>query len=202
VLHGLGRDPEALEATSRALRVFQDSGYVHALRGSLLQQVGQFGEAEQEYLLAAKQQPTGEVWSLLAELYHYDGKMAEAIQAWKNACDIMPDPTPALLYLGYADLEIHQPQEALQLFNQAAAEIGRQNSGSDSAVLAYLAHGRAVAYSSLADWNHAVQFEEETVRLTPDKNSDWLYLAGLYERLGRVGDAQAARGRAASLGGR
>ena len=199
VLHGLGRDREAFEATNRALGIFQDGGYVHALRGSLLQQAGRFPEAEQEYLLAVKLQPTGEVWSLLAELYHKDGRMVEAIHAWEHARDLLTDPTPALLYLAYANLLVHQPQEALRFFDRAAAEIERQNSGSDSSLLAYLAHGRAVTYSTLKDWNHAVQFQEEAVRLAPNQNSDWLYLAGLYERLGRAGDAQAARGRAASL---
>jgi tetratricopeptide (TPR) repeat protein len=125
--------------------------------------------------------------------------MADAIHAWEHASDLLTDPTPALLYLAYANLEGHQPREALRFFDRAAAEIGRQNSGSDTSMLAYLAHGRAVAYSTLADWKHALQFQEETVRLTPDRNDDWLYLAGLYERLGRTGDAQAARVRAASL---
>ncbi len=127
--------------------------------------------------------------------------MVEAIHAWlEHARDsLLMSPTPALLYLAYANLLVHQPQEALRFFDRAAAEIERQNSGSDSSLLAYLAHGRAVTYSTLKDWNHAVQFQEEAVRLAPNQNSDWLYLAGLYERLGRAGDAQAARGRAASL---
>jgi tetratricopeptide (TPR) repeat protein len=199
VLYGLGRNQEAFEATGRALSLFQDSGYVHALRGSLLQQDGQFRQAKEEYLLAVKLQPTGEVWSLLAELYHQDGQHMEAIHAWEHARDLLSDPTRALLYLGYAHLEARQPQEALQFFDRASAEISRQNSGSDSSQLAYLTHGRAVAYSSLADWNHAVQSQEETVRLAPDQSDDWLYLAALYERLGRANDAQAARSRAASL---
>ena len=202
VLHGLGRNPEAFEATIRALSIFQDSGYVHALRGSLLQRAGRFREAEQEYLLGVKLQPTGEAWALLAQLYHQDGRGVEGIHAWEHASDLLPDPTPALLYLGYEYLDVHQPQEALRFFDRAAAEIGRQNSGSDRSLLAFLAHGRAVTYGTLEDWNHAVQFQEEAVRLAPDRNADWLYLAGLYERLGRAGDAQAARGRAASHGGR
>jgi tetratricopeptide (TPR) repeat protein len=197
VLRGLGRNSEAFESTSRALSIFQDSGYLHALRASLLQQAGRLGEAKEEYLLAVKLQPTGEVWLSLAELYHHDGQSVEAIDAWKHASDLLPDPTPALLYLGYANLESHQPQEALRFFDRAAAEITRQNSGLNSSMLAYLAHGRAVAYSTLADWHHAVQFQEEAVRIAPTQNSE-LYLAGLYERLGRTGDAQAAREHATS----
>ena len=202
VLHGLARSSEAWEATSRALSIFQESGYVHALRGSLLMEAGRFSEAKQEYLLAVKLQPTGEVWSLLAELSHHDGQTAEAVRAWEHASELLRDPAPALLSLGYANLELHQPQEALRFFDRTAAEIGRQNSDSDVSLLAHLAHGRAVAYSALADWNHAVQFQEETVRLAPDRDADWIYLADLYERIGRPGEARAAKARAASLGGR
>jgi tetratricopeptide (TPR) repeat protein len=202
VLYGLGRDPEAFEATSRALGIFQDSGYVHALRGSLLQNAGRFREAEEQYLLETKLQPTGEVWLLLAELYRQDGQMLEAMHALERAEDLLSDPTAALLYLGYANLDIHQPQEALRLFDRAATEIQRQNSSPDRSTLASLANARAVAYSALGDWNHAVQFQEETVRLTPDDERNWRYLAGLYEHLGRAGDAQVARDRAASLSGR
>jgi len=172
---------------------------VHARRGSLLLEARQLDEAKQEYLLAVKLQPTGEVWSLLAELYHHDGHLAEAMQAWERASDLLRDPTPALLSLGYANLEANQPLDALVFFDRTAAEIERQNLGSDSLLLAELAHGRAVAYSSLADWNRAVQFQEETVRLAPDRKSEWLYLAGLYQNLGRASAAQAARDRAASL---
>lgn len=202
VLHGLGRNAEALEAISRALSIFQDSGYLHARRGSLLLDAQRFSEAKQEFLLAVELQPTGEVWSLLGELYHQDGQLPDAIHAWEQASDLLRDPAPALLSLAYANLEAHQPQEALRFFDRTAREIEPQNTGSDRSLMASLAHGRAVAYSTLGDWTHAVQFQEETVRIAPDRNSDWLYLADLYERIGRVSDAQAAKGRAASLGNR
>ena len=201
VLHLLGRNPEALEATSRALSIFQDSGYLHFQRGSLLQDTGRYGEAKQEYLLSVKLQPNGVVLSRLAELYYKDGQFADAIHAWERASDLLADPTLALLSLGYAKLEAHQPQEALRFFDRTAGEIEGQNSESDSSLLANLAHGRAVAYSTLADWNHAVLYQEEAVRLAPDQKRDWLYLASLYQQLGRVADAQAAKDRAATLGG-
>jgi Tfp pilus assembly protein PilF len=43
-----------------------------------------------------------------------------------------------------------------------------------------------------------VSCEEETVRLAPDSYDDWLYLADLYDREGRITESQQARQRAAA----
>ncbi len=64
--------------------------------------------------------------------------------------------------------------------------------------MASLAHGRALAWSALGDLKQAVSCEEETVRLAPDSYDDWLYLADLYDREGRITESQQARQRAAA----
>lgn len=201
VLHGLARNREALEASERALSIFPASGYMHARRASLLLEAGRVSEAKQGLLTAVALQPTGEVWSLLAELYHRDGQLSEAIQAWERASELLRDPAPAFLSLGYANLEANQPHQALALFDRTVAEINEQ-SEADNQLLATVARGRAAAYTALADWNHAVQFQQDTVRLVPNRNQDWLYLADLYDRVGRAQEAQAARARAANVAGR
>src|ERR1039458_61188 len=52
LLQALGRDPEALVATSRALAIFRGSAYVHFVRDNLLKQAKSLGDAEHEYLMA------------------------------------------------------------------------------------------------------------------------------------------------------
>jgi tetratricopeptide (TPR) repeat protein len=69
----------------------------------------------------------------------------------------------------------------------------------DNNFFANLAHGRAVAWSALGDLDRAVSFEEETVRLSPERAGDWLQLSNLYERQGRLADAQRAKERAQAI---
>ena len=70
VLHALGRDPEALAATNRALSIVPNSGYLHFLRGHMFQEAGNLTAAEQDYLQATKMEPNLVApWSALAAFY-------------------------------------------------------------------------------------------------------------------------------------
>jgi tetratricopeptide (TPR) repeat protein len=198
VLHQLGRDSEAFDATSRALGIFPDSAFVHFLRGILLEQSGRLRDAEEQYSLANKLQPSYVTWSILAACYKRQGRWEAEIDAWEHAIDFSPDPSIALLSLGYAELDAHNPRQALQAFDQAMSGLSRQPGSTDSSFLASLAHGRALAWSALGDLKHAVSCEEETVRLAPERYDDWLYLANLYDREGRITESQRARQRAAA----
>jgi len=207
VLHELGRDSEAFDATTQALTVSPNSAFVHFLRGMLLENAGRLRDAEENYVFATKREPNAATWSTLAELYHKEGRLPGEVEAWSHAIDLLP-PTMtdmaraklclALLSLGYADLDAHNPRQALKAFDQATASLARQSASADTSFLANLAHGRALAWSALGDLKSAVSFEEETLRLSPDRHDDWLYLANLYERQGRLGEAQQARQRAAA----
>jgi hypothetical protein len=56
-----------------------------------------------------------------------------------------------LLVLGYAELAARHPQKALQQFDRAAASLPPGHEGRDSQrFFASLAHGRAMAWSALA----------------------------------------------------
>ncbi len=199
VLHALGRNPEALDATTQALSIFPDNAFVHFLRGNLLEEAGKLRDAEEQYLSAARLGNNGANWSKLAALYHREGRSLPEIDAWEHAVDLVPDPALPLLSLGYADLNAHKPREALQAFDRAMSSRPAQPATTDSSFLANLAHGRVLAWAALGDLKRAVSFEEETVRLAPDRYDDWLYLANLYEREGRAREAQEARGRAAAI---
>jgi tetratricopeptide (TPR) repeat protein len=196
VLHALGRGSEAFEATKRALAIFPDSAFVHFLRGNLLDEASNFGEAEKEYVLSVKLEPNGTTWSRLGAIYHRQDRLKEEIDAWEQASQLLPYPAIVLLPLGYAELAAHRPQKALQAFDRVVAGLPPYGG---NAFLADLAHGRAAAWDALGDLQRAVSLAEETVRLRPSSSEDWLMLAKLYDREQRFEDAQRARERAAQV---
>jgi len=203
VLRALGRDSEAFEATKRALEIFPDSAFVHFLRGNLLEQASNFGEAEKEYLLSVKLEPNGTTWSRLGAIYHRENRLMEEIDAWEHASELLPYPAIALLPLGYANLAAHRPQKALQAFDRAVTGLPPQPSmAGGNGFLAEVAHGRAAAWDALGDLQRAVALAEETVKLRPGSSEDWLILANLYDREQRFEDGKRARERAATVGPR
>ncbi len=150
VLHALGRNDAAFEATSKALAIFPGSAFVHSLRGNLFVEAGSLRKAEQQYLLSASLESNGTIWSSLAAIYHRQGRLMEEIEAWEHASALLPYPAPELLALGYAELAARHPQKALQAFDRAAAEVPPQNERQESqGFFASLAHGRAMALSAL-----------------------------------------------------
>jgi tetratricopeptide (TPR) repeat protein len=196
VLRALGRGSEAFEATKKGLAIFPDSAFVHFLRGNLLEEASNFGEAEKEYLVSVKLEPNGTTWSRLGAIYHRQDRLKEEIDAWEHASELLPYPAIVLLPLGYAELAAHRPQMALHAFDRAVAGLPPYGG---NAILADVAHGRAAAWEALGDLQHAVSLAEETVRLRPSNSEDWLMLANLYDREQRFEDGQRARERAAKL---
>ena len=195
LLQVLGRNSEAFDATTYAIRIFPDNAFVHFVRANLLRDAGNFPEAEHEYLRAASLEGNAATWSALADLYHGEGRLDSEIGAREQAVDFLPHPELALLSLGYAYLDTGRPHEALRAFDRAQARL--QQDQVDDAFLANLAHGRATAWTALGNPDRAIRFEEETVRLGPSRSDDWLFLADLYQRKGRFPEAQQARQRAA-----
>jgi Flp pilus assembly protein TadD len=195
ILKELGRNAEAFDATTKALSIFPDSAFVHFLRGNLLAEAGNLQGAEQQYLTAAELEGNAATWSALADLYHVEHRPAPEISAWEQAVERLPRPGLALLSLGYACLDAGRASDALHALDRAEKSMDSE-SPTDTSFAANLAHGRSLAWNALGNLNKAVSFEEETVRLSPDRADDWLQLAQLYERQGRFADAQRARERA------
>jgi tetratricopeptide (TPR) repeat protein len=201
LLQVLGRNPEALYATAQALAIFPDSPFVHFVRGNLLRDVGNLKEAEQQYLAAAALESNAVIWSTLADLYHREGRLWQEIHAREKAIEFLAHPAMAWLSLGYSYVDAQRPQDALRAFSRAESS-GQEESagGAENAFLANLAHGRSLAWNALGNLTSAISFEETTLRWSPDRAEDWLQLATLYDRQGRIADAQKARERAALLG--
>jgi tetratricopeptide (TPR) repeat protein len=199
VLSALGRKSEAFTATTNALAIFPDSAYVHFLRGNLFAETGNMRAAESEYLLAAALTPKAPVWTALAEMYERDGRLGEAIAAWEHVADLASDRYSSLLSIGYDYLGEQRPQEALKAFDRAL-NVAPAGIEQNKSFYANLAHGRAMAWIGLRNSGQAIVFEEDVVRLAPDRSDDWLELAQLYESEGRIEDAQRARANAAKLG--
>lgn len=200
VLNALGRNSEALAATTKALAIFPESSYVHFTRGNVLAAAGDLRGAEQQYLIANALKPNASNWTTLAAIYKRQGRLNDAIQAWEHATEIEDSPYLDLLSLGYDYLAAHRPKDALKAFDRARANVPvRPLISVDKAFYANLAHGRALAWNALGDMPRAISFEEETVKLTPDRSDDWLLLAHWYESEKRTVDAQRAQERATSI---
>jgi tetratricopeptide (TPR) repeat protein len=199
VLNVLGRNSEALTATSKALAIFPDSAYVRYTRANLLATAGDSRGAEQEYLAAVALKPNASSWTTLAGIYDRQGRLNDAIHAWEHATELADNPYLAFLSLGYDYLDANRPKDALNAFDRALANLPAQPLiVVDKAFYANLAHGRALAWNALGDVPRAVTFEEETVRLAPDRSDDWTLLAQWYESQKRIADAQRAREHAAT----
>ena len=199
VLDALGRESEAFAATTNALAIFSDTAFVHFLRARLLQEAGNLRDAERQYLAAAALEANAATWSALADLYHAEHRLEAEIQAREQAAEYLPRPGVALLRLGYAYLDAQRPQEALRTFDRAQRSLPSRSAAIDNSFMANLAHGRAMAWNALGNLDRAVLFEEETVRLSPDRADDWLRLADWYVRQGRLADGQRARDQAATV---
>jgi tetratricopeptide (TPR) repeat protein len=196
VLKQLGRNSEAFEATTKALAKFPQSAYVHFVRGNLIAENGDLPGAEQEYLTAAALEANGATWSALADLYRAEHRLDREIWAREQAIDHLPEPAMALLSLGYAYIDASRPADALHAFDKAQDSVS-PNAEAGNSFLANLAHGRSLAYNALGNLKRAVFYEEQTVRLSPDRREDWLQLSNLYLRQGRLEESQAARQSAA-----
>jgi tetratricopeptide (TPR) repeat protein len=199
VLQALGRNGEAFAATSQALAIFPDNAYLHFVRGDLWSASGRGADAEAEYRQSLALEPNGTTWSRLAALFHRERRREDEIAAWRRASALLPFPAPELLALGYAELGSQHPEEALADFDRAAANLPPQTATGVNRLRVNLAFGRGLAWSALGDVSRAISFQEETVRLAPERADAWLELMRLYERVQRFADSQRARDRAAAI---
>jgi len=200
VLATLGRNSEALTAIANALFIFRDSAFLHWNRADVLFAMGRLSESEQEYLAAIALEPSAVTWAALAESYQKRGRIPAAIDATKHEVQFSFRPYLTLLKLGYIYLSVGQPDNALKAFDEAARSAPRNIRAADNGSFDFsLAQGRSGAWEALGDFERAIAFQEEAVRLAPNVPEPLRRLAQLYRLQGRLDDADRAKERAAKL---
>jgi len=207
VLSALGRNSEALAAADNAMAIFSRSAHARWYRGQILYAAQRNSEAEQEWqkaLALAPRETTpwaslanlqASVWSSLAELYHRQARLPEAIQALQAVIRLSSDPSTkvqAMANLAALDLASGQSSAAEQEWLAALS----------------LAPGDRLLWLSLADLYQtdgrlpqAVHAMQQSIRLTSDptlKSQQLVALARLYLKARQPKDALLALDAAAS----
>jgi Tfp pilus assembly protein PilF len=202
VLYSLERYPEALAYLDRAQSVFPDNANVRLLRALVLQQTGRPAEAEAEFRASLRLEPSDESWFDFGLFYMTQQRYAEAAEVFRQSAESSSRPHEMWMMLGQADLQMHQPQPALEAFDKAvdSSPYGAEGESLGASFNSLIATGRAKAWYQLGDVPQAVNFQEEAVKLAPGDAKLWLGLADLYEAQGRTTLAGQARLRAQTVG--
>ncbi len=202
VLYSLERYPEALTALDRAQSVFADNANVRLLRALVLQQTNRAAEAEAEFRTSLRLESTDETWFDFGLFYMTQQRYAEAAEVFRQSAEVSSRPHEMWMMLGQADLQMHQPQPALEALDKAVATSPFETEGQSlgASFNSLIATGRAKAWYQLGDLPQAVSFQEEAVKLAPGDAKLWLGLADLYEAQGRTTMAGQARLRAKAAG--
>ena len=202
VLYSLERYPEALTDLDRAQSISRDNANVHLLRALVLQQLGRAAEAETEFRTSLALEPTDEGWFDFGLFYMTQKRYAEAAEVFRQSAEASSRPHEMWMMLGQADLQMHQPQPALEALDKAVATSPFDTEGQSlgASFNSLIATGRAKAWYQLGDLAQAVSFQEEAVKLAPGDAKLWLGLADLYEAQGRTTLAGQARLRAKAVG--
>ncbi len=134
-LAALGRNSEALLAYQKAFSMFPDSAFLRWNYGDLLFAMGRLDESEREYLAAVALEPSAATWAALARSYRKRGRMSAAADAMQHEAQFSSRPYLTLVDLGYLDLSIGRPENALKAFDEAARRVPKSSEGSRQWVL-------------------------------------------------------------------
>lgn len=199
-LAAVGRNAEALAAYQKAFAIFPGSAYLHRTYADLLFAMEHLDDAEQEYLTAIRLEPSFGTWGALARSYLQRGRLPAAAEAMEHEAQFSPRPFLTLADLGGVYLRLHEPEKALQAFDEAASDTPGALLAADQGYFeCRVAQGRSAAWSALGDLDKAIAYQEKATRLQPNAPQPWHRLAMLYHTAGRGADAERARQRAEEL---
>ena len=195
VLYILERYSEAKDALDRAESIFEDNANLHLLRALVFQETGHAADAESEFHTSLALESNDEAWFDLGLFYMTQKRYVEAAQLFEQSARSSSRPHEMWMMLGQADLQLHQPEPALEAFKKAEDSSPFHDGGESlgAGFNSLVATGRAKACYQLGDLAQAVSFQEDAVRLAPGDGKLWLGLADLYEAQGRTGEAADAR---------
>jgi Tfp pilus assembly protein PilF len=199
ILYSLGRYPEALAYLDHAQTIFADNANLHLTRALVLEHTGRAKEADAEFRTSLHLEPSDEAWFDLGLFYMTQKRYAEAAEVFRRSAESSARPHDMWMLLGQAELQMNQPQAALEAFDKAEASSPFREGGESlgAGFNSLIATGRAKAWYQLGDLAKAVSFQEEAVRLAPAEAKLWLGLGDLYEAQGRSTKAAEARSQAA-----
>ena len=161
---------------------------------------GRFDESEREYLAAIDLSPSESTWDSLAQSYAKRGQMVLSIDAEEHAAYYSMTPWLRLMNVGYIYQDMKQPEQALAAFDKAARSATWNMKPADNGQFDFrMAQGRANAWAALNDLEKATAYQEQAANLRPDNPEPWRQLASLYQRAGRMADANRAMAHAASV---
>jgi tetratricopeptide (TPR) repeat protein len=168
VLAALGRNLEALSAAEKAGEIIPQSSFVPWLRGNIDYSMGNQYEAEREYLKAVAAKPEIPLfWFSLAAVYKHQGRIPETISAQRKAIELSTMPKPyEVLKLARLYLDIQQPKEALEAFDEAVRVSSPDLlTGTGEHNVQFQAdQGRAAAWRSLGDNRKAAEFDQKALQ--------------------------------------
>jgi hypothetical protein len=122
ILLVLQRNAEALDKLQQAELIFSDSPFLHYEKGVALQGgLGTFPAVEAE-LLTAIALGSDEAPYALATLYDMQWRYADEVRILTQAAERSPQPYLLYLRLGYAQLGMARPKDALASFDRAEEE--------------------------------------------------------------------------------
>jgi tetratricopeptide (TPR) repeat protein len=196
--YSLERYPEAFASLDRAQSIFGDNANTHFVRALVLQQTERAAEAEAEFRNSLRLEPSDETWFDFGLFCMTQKRYAEAAEIFRQSAEASSRPHEMWMMLGQADLQMRQPQPALEAFDKAvdSSPFGAEGQSLGASFNSLIATGRAKAWYQLGDVPQAVSFQEEAVKLAPGDPKLWLGLADLYEAQGRTTLAGQARFRA------
>jgi tetratricopeptide (TPR) repeat protein len=201
ILYSLERYSEALADLDRAQSIFQQNANLHLLRALVFQEMGRATEAESEFRTSLNLEPSDEAWFDFGLFYMTQKRYPEAAEIFGKFAESSSRPHEMWMMLGEADVQMHQPQPALEAFDKAVATSPLRDAGESlgGSFNALIATGRAGAWYQLGDVPQAVAFQEQAVTLAPTDPNLWQGLGDLYEVQGRTTKAAEARARAKAI---
>ena len=184
-----GRINEAIAELSLAASLDRSLSEAHSLLGVAYDRKGLSERARDAYELAVKSEPEdAQTLNNLGYSLYLNGNYRAAVDRLKRAARLAPADERILNNLALAQCRLGKYKDALKSFTRAGGEfMGRVNT--------------ATMLERAGRDEEAVAQYEAARRLQPNSNVVLRRLADLYQRSGRLGEAQAARVTLAGFGG-
>jgi tetratricopeptide (TPR) repeat protein len=149
ILYKLSRTAEAEAFLTQAIQMRPEEPYLHHTMGQLYEVSGRRTDAEREYELSAKLNPTEANWYTLAMLYSTERRYGDAAHALEQAALVSVRPSGYYSSLGGLYLSLHKPEDALRAYDAAAANADYEPPEMRASIEAAAAEGRIRAERAL-----------------------------------------------------